>query len=53
MIDNAFGPRRDPGWRLYMQDIPHFDLHVVQRRSEYCGLHGARGAGCDQDSDGV
>ncbi len=33
MIDNAFGPRRDPGWRLYMRDIPHFDLHVVQRDS--------------------
>ena len=33
MIDNAFGPRRDPGWRLYMKDIPHFDLHVVQRDS--------------------
>jgi spore maturation protein CgeB len=31
MIDNAFGPRRDPGWRLYMKDIPYFDLHVVQR----------------------
>ncbi len=31
MIDNAFGPRRDPGWRLYMKDIAHFDLHVVQR----------------------
>jgi len=31
MIDNAFGPRKDPGWRLYMQDIPHFDLHAVQR----------------------
>ena len=31
MIDNAFGPRKDPGWRLYMQDIRHFDLHVVQR----------------------
>ena len=31
MIDNAFGPRGDPGWRLYMKDIPHFDLHVVQR----------------------
>lgn len=31
MIDNAFGPRRDPGWRLYLQCIPHFDLHVVQR----------------------
>jgi spore maturation protein CgeB len=33
MIDNAFGPRKDPGWRLYMQDIPYFDLHVVQRDS--------------------
>jgi hypothetical protein len=31
MIDNAFGPRRDPGWRLYRKCIPHFDLHVVQR----------------------
>jgi hypothetical protein len=33
MIDNPFGRRRDPGWRLYMQCIPHFDLHVVQRDS--------------------
>jgi spore maturation protein CgeB len=31
MIDNPFGTRKDPGWRLYMQDIPHYDLHVVQR----------------------
>jgi spore maturation protein CgeB len=31
MIDNPFGPRRDPGWRLYMKDISHYDLHVVQR----------------------
>src|SRR5215469_6325405 len=31
MIDNAFGPRQDPGWRLYMKGIPHYDLHVVQR----------------------
>lgn len=31
MIDNPFGTRQDPGWRLYMKDIPHFDLHVVQR----------------------
>lgn len=31
MIDNPFGPRRDPGWRLYMKSIPHYDLHVVQR----------------------
>jgi spore maturation protein CgeB len=31
MIDNPFGTRRDPGWRLYMKTIPRFDLHVVQR----------------------
>lgn len=31
MIDNLFGPRKDPGWRLYRKDIPHYDLHVVQR----------------------
>ncbi len=31
MIDNPFGARRDPGWRLYMKNIPHYDLHVVQR----------------------
>jgi spore maturation protein CgeB len=44
MIDNAFGPRRDPGWRLYMQDIPYFDLHVVQRDSNLADYrqHGAR-----------
>ena len=33
MIDNAFGPRRDPGWRLYRQCLPYFDLHAVQRDS--------------------
>ena len=31
MIDNPFGTRRDPGWRLYMTNIPLYDLHVVQR----------------------
>lgn len=31
MIDNVFGPRRDPGWRLYLQCIPEFDLHATQR----------------------
>ncbi|HEV2619497.1 MAG TPA: glycosyltransferase family 1 protein, partial [Acidobacteriaceae bacterium] len=31
MIDNPFGSRQDPGWRLYMKDIPCYDLHVVQR----------------------
>lgn len=31
MIDNPFGPRQDPGWRLYMKSIPRYDLHVVQR----------------------
>ncbi|SFS15696.1 Glycosyl transferases group 1 [Granulicella pectinivorans] len=44
MIDNAFGPRQDPGWRLYMQCIPFFDLHVVQRTSNIADYksHGAR-----------
>ena len=31
MIDNPFGPRRDPGWRLYMKSLRHYDLHVTQR----------------------
>lgn len=31
MIDNAFGPRRDPGWRLYMRCLRLFDLHITQR----------------------
>ncbi|MEO6982443.1 MAG: glycosyltransferase family 1 protein, partial [Edaphobacter sp.] len=44
MIDNPFGPRRDPGWRLYMKDIPHYDLHVVQRDKNILDYtsHGAR-----------
>jgi hypothetical protein len=29
MIDNVFGPRRDPGFRLPIKCIPHDDLHVV------------------------
>ena len=31
MIDNPFGPRRDPGFRLYVRTIPEYDLHVQQR----------------------
>ena len=31
MIDNAFGPRQDPGWRLYRRDLCEFDLHITQR----------------------
>lgn len=31
VIDNAFGPRKDPGWRLYKKSITLFDLHVTQR----------------------
>lgn len=31
VTDNCFGPRRDPGWRLYRETISHFDLHVVPR----------------------
>lgn len=30
-IDNPFGPRKDPGWRLFVKAIPFYDLHVVQR----------------------
>lgn len=33
MIDNFFGPRRDPGWRLYAKTIPLYDLHCTQRDS--------------------
>ncbi|MDE3104589.1 MAG: glycosyltransferase [Acidobacteriota bacterium] len=43
MIDNPFGPRNDPGWRLYMQCIPHYDLHVVQREKNIAD-YTARGA---------
>jgi hypothetical protein len=43
MIDNPFGTRRDPGWRLYMKDIPHYDLHVVQRDANIADYK-ARGA---------
>lgn len=44
MIDNPFGPRRDPGWRLYRKDIPFYDLHVVQREKNVVDYkaHGAR-----------
>jgi spore maturation protein CgeB len=44
MIDNPFGPRQDPGWRLYMKGIPHYDLHVVQRHKNIADYlsHGAR-----------
>ncbi len=31
MIDNYFGPRGDPGWRLYAKTLPGYDLHCTQR----------------------
>ncbi len=43
MIDNAFGPRRDPGWRLYRKDVPLFNLHITQRDVSVRDLE-ARGA---------
>ncbi len=43
MIDNPFGPRQDPGWRLYMKAIPEYDLHVVQRDKNILDYR-ARGA---------
>jgi hypothetical protein len=30
-LDNAFGPRNDPGWRTYKSAIGEYDLHVLQR----------------------
>ncbi|MGE5538427.1 MAG: glycosyltransferase [Gemmatimonas sp.] len=30
-IDNPFGPRRDPGSRLFLSALPEYDLHLVQR----------------------
>lgn len=32
-IDNPFGGRNDPGWRLILEAIPEYDLHLVQRDS--------------------
>ncbi|WP_263366004.1 CgeB family protein [Edaphobacter bradus] len=43
MIDNPFGTRQDPGWRLYMKCIPRYDLHVVQRDKNIADYR-ARGA---------
>ena len=31
MTDNPFGPRRDPGFGLYIRNIPEYDVHVQQR----------------------
>ena len=51
MIDNPFGPRQDPGWRLYMKDIPHYDLHVVQRDENIADYTCTWRARRDQDPD--
>ncbi len=42
--DNPFGPRRDPGWRLFRKAIPEYDLHAVPRSSSVTDFrkHGAR-----------
>jgi spore maturation protein CgeB len=41
--DNPYGPRRDPGWRLFRLAIPEYDLHAVPRRSSVADFreHGA------------
>ena len=42
--DNCYGPRHDPGWRLYRKTVPEFDLHAVPRQvsvSDY-DAHGSR-----------
>ena len=42
--DNCFGPRHDPGWRLYRQTLPEFDMHAVPRDASVRDYlqHGAR-----------
>jgi spore maturation protein CgeB len=30
-IDNAYGPRNDPGWQTYKSCVGEYDLHVLQR----------------------
>lgn len=42
--DNPFGPRRDPGWRLFKRALPEYDLHAVPRDSSMREFHthGAR-----------
>jgi len=30
--DDPFGPRRDPGWRLILEALPEYDLHLLPRR---------------------
>jgi len=44
VTDNCFGPRRDPGWRLYRKALSHFDLSVVPRTVSELDYqqHGAR-----------
>jgi len=44
LIDNPFGARRDPGWRLFLKNVPFYDLHVVQRDRNIVDYraHGAR-----------
>lgn len=42
-MDNPFGPRGDPGWRLFRQAVPHYRLHLVQRDSNF-GDYRAAGA---------
>jgi hypothetical protein len=29
MPDNPYGPRGDPGWRLFLKSVPHYSAHVV------------------------
>jgi len=44
LIDNPFGPRNDPGFRLFKKALPAFDLHAVQRQSSVKDFkdHGGR-----------
>jgi hypothetical protein len=39
--DNPFGTRRDPGWRLFVEAIPAYDVHLVPRQSDIAAFRSA------------
>lgn len=42
-VDNPFGPRHDPGWRLFLESIPFYDIHFVPRAGDIENMRTAGG----------
>jgi len=45
MPDNPYGPRGDPGWRLFLKSVPHYSAHVVVNPA---GMPHYRSAGAER-----